>query len=172
MQKIVGSLLDYARSRPPGEAGRADVNELLRRTADLLLPAARKSRVEIALELADALPSAAAEPDALQQIFVNLVQNAVQAMPEGGAVTLKSALATGDVAIEVLVIDQGAGIPPAERERVFEAFYTTKASGAGTGLGLAVCRHLVAGFRGSLDAVDPPAGTGACFRLVVPSAPP
>ncbi|HEU5060903.1 MAG TPA: histidine kinase dimerization/phospho-acceptor domain-containing protein, partial [Kofleriaceae bacterium] len=92
MQKIVGSLLDYARSRPPGESGRADVNELLRKTADLLLPTARKSRVEIALELAAALPSAAAEPDALQQIFVNLVQNAVQAMADGGVVTLKSGL--------------------------------------------------------------------------------
>jgi len=172
MQKIVGSLLDYARSRPPGEAGRADVNELLRRTADLLLPAARKSRVEIALELSEALPSAAAEPDALQQIFVNLVQNAVQAMADGGAVRLQSRLAPGEVAIEVLVTDQGPGIAPAERERVFDAFYTTKASGTGTGLGLAVCRHLVAGFRGSLDAVDPPDGAGACFRLVVPSVSP
>jgi len=171
MKKIVGSLLDYARSRPPGEAARADVNELLRRTADLLLPTARKSRVEIALELAAALPSAAAEPDALQQIFVNLVQNAIQAMPDGGAVTVQSGLAPGEVAIEVRVVDRGPGISPAERERVFEAFYTTKAAGAGTGLGLAVCRHLVAGFRGSLDAVDPPGGAaGACFRLVVPSA--
>ena len=68
------------------------------------------------------------------------------------------------------VLDRGPGIPSAERERVFEAFYTTKAAGAGTGLGLAVSRHLVAGFRGSLDAVDPPAGAGACFRLVIPSA--
>ena len=171
MKKIVGSLLDYARSRPPDEAGRADVNELLRRTADLLLPAARKSRVEIALELASALPSAAAEPDALQQIFVNLVQNAIQAMPEGGAVSVTSGLAPGDVAIEIRVSDRGPGIPPDERERVFEAFYTTKAAGTGTGLGLAVCRHLVAGFRGSLDAIDPPGGAGACFRLVIPSAP-
>ena len=170
MQKIVGSLLDYARSRPPGESGRADVNELLGRTADLLLPTARKSRVEIALDLAAALPSAAAEPDALQQIFVNLVQNAIQAMPEGGAVTVQSGLLPGDVAIEVRVIDRGPGIPPAERERVFDAFYTTKAAGSGTGLGLAVCRHLVAGFRGTLEAVDPPDGAGACFRLVVPSA--
>ena len=168
MQKIVGGLLDYARSAPAGAGGAADVNQLLRRTADLLVPTARRARVELALELADELPSAAAPPDALQQIFVNLAQNAIQAMSDGGTVTFASAMAGDDGPIEVRIIDSGPGIPAGERERVFDAFYTTKAAGSGTGLGLAVCRHLVGGFRGALDVEDAPGGRGACFRVVIP----
>jgi signal transduction histidine kinase len=171
MQKIVGSLLDYARTRPDGDVETADVNDLVRRTADLLLPTARRSRCEIALDLAAALPAASADADAVQQVLVNLVQNAIQSMPDGGAVTVTSRLAPGDVAIVVQVIDRGPGVPADQRERVFEAFYTTKAAGSGTGLGLAVCRHLVAGFRGTIDVHDAPDGPGACFRVIIPSAP-
>jgi two-component system NtrC family sensor kinase len=170
MQKIVGGLLDYARARQDISSGAADVNQLLRRTADLMAPTARRSRIEIDLELADRLPPAAADPDPLQQIFVNLVQNAVQAMPDGGPILLRSRLRSGDLAIEVSVIDSGPGVPASERERVFEAFHTTKAAGAGTGLGLAVCRHLVAGSRGTIEVTGAPDRSGACFRVVIPAA--
>ena len=170
MQRIVGGLLDYARSRPDAIAGESDVDLVLRRTAELLAPTARRSRVEVVVEPAGDLPAAAAPADDLQQVLVNLVQNAVQAMPDGGVVTLRSGLTPGAVAIEVLVIDTGPGVPAAERERVFEAFYTTKAPGSGTGLGLAVCRHLVAGFRGALELREPEGGPGACFRVVIPVA--
>jgi signal transduction histidine kinase len=168
MQKIVGGLLDYARATPAGSGGASDVNQLLRRTADLLVPTARRARVELQLELATELPSGAAPPDALQQIFVNLAQNAIQAMPDGGAVTLESRMAGDHGPIEVRVIDGGPGVPAGERERVFDAFYTTKEVGTGTGLGLAVCRHLVGGFRGTLDVEEAPGGRGACFRVVIP----
>jgi len=170
MQRIVGGLLDYARSRPDTSDGTADVNQLLRRTADLMAPAARRARADIQLELASALPPAAADSDALQQVLVNLVHNAMQAMPDGGPVVVRSALTAGDVAIEVQVIDRGPGVPPEERERVFEPFYTTKTAGSGTGLGLAVCRHLVTGFRGSIDVQPAPDGPGACFRVLIPAA--
>lgn len=167
MKGIVGSLLDYARSeRAPRPAGHADVNGTLRHTAALLVPELRHARVAVDMQLADDLPQVHAHPHALQQVFVNLVQNAAHAMPEGGTITIESCMAPGNVAVQVLVTDQGAGVPPAERKRIFDPFITTKE--AGTGLGLAVCKHLVTGFGGGIDVTDAPDGRGARFRVVIP----
>jgi two-component system NtrC family sensor kinase len=169
MKTIVGSLLDYSRSEKPEVAGEyADVNELLERTSALLGPSVKQSGITIELDLAKHLPRALADDHAVQQIFVNLVQNAVQAMPEGGTVTLASGLAPGDVAIEVRVTDEGPGVPAEERERVFEPFYTTKDVGKGTGLGLAVCKHLVKRLGATIRVVDAPSGRGAQFVVVIP----
>jgi signal transduction histidine kinase len=170
MKGIIGNLLDYSRSeRAPRPEGETDVNESLRHTAALMVPQLRKSRVVLDLELAEDLPAAVAGAHALQQVFVNLVQNAAQAMPEGGRVTVTSGFAPGKVAIEVNVIDAGPGVPPGERKRIFEPFVTTKVSG--TGLGLAVCKHLVTSFGGSVDVSDGPGGRGARFRVIIPIAP-
>jgi signal transduction histidine kinase len=89
-------------------------------------------------------------------------------MPGGGTVRVTTQTAVGDTAIEAFVDDQGPGIPLADRSRVFDPFFTTKEAGAGTGLGLAVCRHLVVGFGGGLEVSDAPGGRGARFRVVIP----
>ncbi len=167
MKTIVGALLDYSRAEPPPRAS-ADVNDILRRTAALLAPSLRRSRIDVDLALADRLPRPAADGHALQQIFLNLAQNAAQAMPDGGTLRVTSRLADDQPVIEVLVDDQGSGVPAAERERIFDAFYTTKEAGTGTGLGLAVCKHLVAQFRGGIEVGDRPGGRGARFRVVIP----
>lgn len=170
MKGIIGNLLDYSRSeRAPRPEGETDVNESLRHTAALMVPQLRRSRVVLDLDLADDLPPAQAGAHALQQVFVNLVVNAAQAMPEGGRVAVTSGFAPGKVAIEVNVIDAGPGVPPGERKRIFEPFVTTKLSG--TGLGLAVCKHLVTSFGGSIDVSDGPDGRGARFRVIIPIAP-
>ena len=167
MKGIIGTLLDYSRSeRAPRPEGATDVNDSIRHTATLMVPQLRRSRVALDLDLADGLPAAAAGAHALQQVFVNLVQNAAQAMPGGGTVRVTSAFAPGKVAIEVNVTDQGPGVPESERKRIFEPFVTTKLSG--TGLGLAVCKHLVTSFGGSIDVSDGPAGRGARFRVIIP----
>jgi signal transduction histidine kinase len=80
-----------------------------------------------------------------------------------------SGFAPGKVAIEVNVVDQGPGVPAGERKRIFEPFVTTKLSG--TGLGLAVCKHLVTSFGGSIDVGDHPSGRGARFRVLIPIEP-
>ncbi|WP_428265430.1 sensor histidine kinase [Haliangium sp.] len=167
MKGIVGNLLDYSRSeRAPRPDGRTDVNESLRHTAQLMVPQLRKAGVTLTLSLAEGLPAAAAGTHALQQVFVNLIQNAAQAMPNGGPVAVASGFAPGRVAIEVTVTDSGPGVPEAEVKRIFEPFVTTKVSG--TGLGLAVCKHLVVSFGGSIDVSPGPGGRGACFRVVIP----
>jgi signal transduction histidine kinase len=167
MKGIVGNLLDYSRSeRAPRPEGETDVNDSIRHTAALMVPELRRTRVTLDLDLADGLPPAAAGAHALQQVFVNLVQNAAQAMPGGGPVRVTSGFATGKVAIEVNVLDQGPGVPVGERKRIFEPFVTTKLSG--TGLGLAVCKHLVTSFGGSIDVGDNSSGRGARFRVLIP----
>lgn len=170
MKRIVGALLDYSRAEPaPASTEPADVNQLVRRTAALLLPSLKRRAVTVELDLADDLPNAAVEAYQLQQVLVNLVQNGIQAMPDGGVITLTSQLA-GDQ-LEITVDDEGPGLRPDERDQIFETFYTTKAAGQGTGLGLALCRYLLAKVSGSVDAVEPPPGkTGARFRVRLPVA--
>jgi signal transduction histidine kinase len=173
MKSIVGNLLDYSRSeRAPrtAESARADVNATLRHTADLLVPQLRGMGVRLDMDLADDLPECAADVHALQQVFVNLVQNAAQAMPGGGTVTIDSRRAPGNVAVQVCVTDQGEGIAKQDRHRVFEPFFTTKEAGTGTGLGLAVCKHLITSAGGTIDVSDGPEGQGARFRVVIPAA--
>jgi len=110
------------------------------------------------------------DAEALEQVAGNLLVNAAQAMAERqGSVRLSARalcrLAATPDWVEVCVEDEGPGIPPADLERVFADFFTTKSGGSG--LGLAICRHLVAEHQGSLRAENRPAG-GACFRLGLP----
>ncbi len=167
MKSIVGDLLDYARSdHTPALKGSTDVAELLRRTEALLVPTLRRQDVRVSIDVAEDLPRAAVEGHALQQVFVNLVQNAAQAMPGGGAVELTARAVDGS--IEVQICDEGPGIAPEVRERIFEPFVTTKRAGEGTGLGLAVCRYLVGKMGGKIEACDAAGSRGAKLRVVIP----
>ena len=91
-------------------------------------------------------------------------------MSEGGTITVASKPVAGGIATQISVIDDGPGIPAADRTRVFDPFFTTKAPGTGTGLGLAVVKHLVATAGGSIEVADGPNGRGAEFRVVIPNA--
>ncbi len=166
----MNSLLRFAR---PG-GGRREAIDLARvLTAAAVDSAARFQEAGLRLErdyprglivLGDA--------EALEQVVGNLLVNAAQAMSERrGSVRLTARtlcrLASEPDWVEVLVEDEGPGIPAADLERVFADFFTTKSGGSG--LGLAICRHLVAEHHGSLSAENRPAG-GACFRLGLPLA--
>jgi signal transduction histidine kinase len=170
MKSIVSGLLDYARVETEVR-GPTDLAAVIRHVAALMQPQLRRARVRLELEVDD-LPEVAADAHALQQVLVNLVQNAAQAMqPDGGAVIARASRAPGGVAARVEILDGGPGLPAGDRARVFDPFYTTKEAGVGTGLGLAVCKHLVATFGGSIEADDrPDGGRGACFRVVIPTS--
>ncbi len=115
--------------------------------------------------LAEALPAVRADAGQIHQVLVNLLLNAVQAMPDGGTVEIATWAEEGVAVVEVR--DHGAGLPDVPVERLFEPFYTTKA--AGTGLGLHVCRRIAQSHGGRLDAANAE-GDGAAFRLVLPTA--
>src|SRR5690606_31523286 len=120
------------------------LHQVLARVQLLLQPSLKKGRVELAFEQNADSDQVAASEQSLQQIFVNLIQNSAQAMPDGGVVTVKTS--SYGKSVVALVLDQGPGIAPKERSQVFDAFYTTKQAGHGTGLGLAVVKHLVTEF--------------------------
>lgn len=170
MKAIVSGLLDYARVEKETR-GPTDLAVVIKHCAALVQPTLRRARATLEVDLAADLPEVAADAHALQQVLVNLFQNAAQAMqPAGGAVSARASRGAGDVTVVVEVSDEGPGVPADERARIFDPFYTTKEAGVGTGLGLAVCKHLVATFGGSIDVGEGPGGRGARFRVVIPRA--
>ncbi|MDY0162771.1 hybrid sensor histidine kinase/response regulator [Desulfobotulus sp.] len=124
---------------------------------------------EVAIHVEEDTPfTLITDPHKLRQILVNLVENAIQATPKGGCVTLSSQLTdTGKVTIQVQ--DTGPGIPESVKKRIFDPFFTTKPQGKGTGLGLYLCRDLSHHLGGELEVSSRP-GEGACFTLTLPRA--
>ncbi|HEY1812350.1 MAG TPA: ATP-binding protein [Kofleriaceae bacterium] len=176
MKKIIGGLLEYARAPRPSEpivgsagAGTSLPETVVRHVGALVAPQLRRARAQLVTSVTATAPIAI-EAHALQQVLVNLVQNAAQALVDGGTITVSAVPAPGGVATIIKVADDGPGIAPADRGKVFDPFYTTKAPGTGTGLGLAVCKHLVATAGGSIEVGDGPNGRGAEFRVVIPNA--
>jgi signal transduction histidine kinase len=182
MKSIVGGLLEYARAQRKSErliaaqSGAADIScdpgAVLRHVSALLEPQLRRTRATLALDVTATAPLAM-EAHALQQVVVNLAQNAAQAMAAAnveGVLAIAARPAPGGIATLITVTDEGPGVPPSDRGRVFDPFFTTKAAGSGTGLGLAVCKHLVATAGGTIEVGDGPNGRGAEFRVVIPHA--
>jgi signal transduction histidine kinase len=163
---IMRSLLNMA--RPDGrERQPVDVGALLEGSLNFLTEKFRVRQIRVSRDLADGM-SVFADEEKLQQLFLNLFLNAADAMPEGGnlRVTLR---ALDPDSLEVLVIDDGHGIPSEVLQRMFEPFYTTKGAGQGTGLGLVVARGIVRDHGGTIGVASEP-GEGAEFRVVLPRA--
>ncbi len=123
-----------------------------------------------------ALPSVEASAPELEQVFLNLFLNALDAMPDGGelavdARTTDVRLRRGGAAIEIVVADSGPGIPEEIRERVFEPFFTTKDEGRGSGLGLSICEGIVRSHGGEIgEHAEPGRGAHLVVRLPVKEA--
>ena len=164
---VVGDLLAFARHSAPRRAAveLAPVVERALRLRGFQLAAAHvRSRVE----LPSGLPAVHGDARQLQQVVLNLVTNALQAMPQGGELQV-TARREGDlVALEIR--DTGTGIPPHARPHIFEPFFTTKREGEGTGLGLSVSYGIAAAHGGTLSLVET-SERGTCFRLSLPLAP-
>jgi PAS domain S-box-containing protein len=165
-KEIVEGLLRF--SRPSGETQRAEpLNPILRGVVAMLEPGARCPSVRITLDLeATAGTLVNGSRNELEQVFFNLGSNALDAMPQGGELTLATRLLQGQQA-EVQVRDTGTGIPQDRLPRIFEPFYTTKEAGKGTGLGLAICWRIVEEARGSIDVASE-VGRGTTFRVRLP----
>lgn len=160
---VLRGLLDY--SRPdPGEREPMSLNASVEHVVALLGPVAGKS-IEVRKDLDPEAPAMFGEPQKIQQILVNLGMNARDAMPEGGRLTFRTFRSEGNVCLEVR--DTGCGMTRDVMERVFEPFFSTKARGKGTGLGLAMVANIVAAHGGSIR-VDSQPGEGTAFRIEFP----
>jgi PAS domain S-box-containing protein len=180
VNRVMEALLDLGR---PLRFTFAPVNlhELLERVCLLAEPAARGQEVQLVRRYDPSLPPLWADVDRLVQVFQNLVQNGIEAMPGGGKLTLTTRMSTDPLyarvdlgagprpLVEVLVQDEGEGIPEALRDRVFDPFVTTKPRGLG--LGLALAHRIVEEHRGALRVRSTP-GKGTTFACYLPTAPP
>ena len=131
------------------------------------------NRIDLLLRLTPDLPLAKADARRLQQVFLNLINNAVAAMPEGGKLTIHSRLEKKQRRIIAEFQDTGCGIKTSDIDHIFEPFFTTKPEGQGTGLGLFVSYGIIANYGGSIDCIsqhgdapERPSGTIFTIRLV------
>jgi signal transduction histidine kinase len=166
MERLLDVVLDHARPGAVPDGGTAvDVAAVLESVTELVRHRAIKRGISLTLEVATDLPVVAVEDDALRQIVLNLMLNAIDATPDGGAVCLRAtADATG---VTITVTDSGPGVPEELRGRVFEPFFSTRSDRAG-GLGLAITRRVVEGARGTIAVAESERG-GAEFRVWLPA---
>ena len=162
LRNLVNEFSQFARM-PDLELSPGSVNQPVERAANLHDRNARDVRVATAL--AEGLPDVGLDAEALARAVGNLVLNAVEATPPGGRVLVTTA-STDTGGVEILVDDQGSGIQPGSRERIFEPYFTTKPGG--TGLGLAMAWKIISEHAGRVEIHDAPGG-GARFRIVLPA---
>jgi signal transduction histidine kinase/ActR/RegA family two-component response regulator len=165
--KIVKNLLTFARQEKP-ERKPTDVNVILKRALELRAYELKVSNIEVGTQLAPDLPETMADPHQLQQVFLNLIVNAEQAMIDAhgkGLLRLSTRLEPGKIL--VFFSDDGPGIPQENLRRIFEPFFTTKPVGKGTGLGLSICQGIIGEHGGRVDVVST-IGRGTTFIIELP----
>ena len=175
--RIIQDLLLYTRRAPPVRT-KIDINDCLRECASLFRMECERQHVACITELTADLPPVEADRQHMQEAFNHLIENALQAMPNGGSLCLRTATAdpvtlsrglhqAGAVAIEIA--DTGQGIKPDHSAQIFQPFFTTKQAGRGTGLGLAIVQETVRAHDGRIT-VDSEPGKGTTFTIQLPAA--
>jgi two-component system, NtrC family, sensor kinase len=162
---IIERMRDFYRPAR-GELAPYNLNRGLEETLELAALNLRKLPIKMIFTPDPALPPVVCDSDQLRQVFLNLILNAIDAMPEGGTLTVRTE--AGPTMALVEIADTGIGIPPEVRERLFEPFFTTKPSG--TGLGLSISAHIVTQHGGQI-LVESQEGQGSTFRVVLPYHP-
>jgi len=175
IERIVRRMLDRTRAET-AELNPLDLNTLLRRICDATGPALETGRVCLETAFDPRLPPIAGDADHLQQVFINLINNALDAMPSGGRLRMATSSADwgdppnngGGPQVVVDVVDTGCGMSRETQARIFEPLYTTKESGKGAGLGLVVVSHVMQEHGGQIE-VESETGQGTRFRLRFPT---
>jgi signal transduction histidine kinase len=171
ISEIVRRMLD--RTRPQDvEMERLDLKSFLRRIFETIAPLFASHGIRLVEDVEADLPCINANADRLQQIFINLINNALDAMPNGGELKITArgrVSAEGRAQVAVEVADTGVGMTEDVRLRIFDLMFTTKRRGQGTGLGLVIVGQVVREHGGSIEVTSTP-GEGTCFRLIFPAA--
>jgi signal transduction histidine kinase/putative methionine-R-sulfoxide reductase with GAF domain len=167
-REVVRRLLDFSRQ---GEFlhAEADIHEVIAAVLALLNHQAQLAQVEIRAALWDDLPRLTVDKNQMQQVLINLIQNAIQAMPDGGSIDIQTQVQSQNdlERVTVSLQDSGIGIPSENLERIFEPFFTTRQGEDGTGLGLAISYSIVSEHGGFIDVNSQP-GEGARFTIWLP----
>jgi len=159
-ERIINSLLDYARSKPP-TVRKTDINPVIQES---LSRTTIPDQVEVQSQMDRTLPSIQADPDQLVQVFGNIILNAVQAMPDGGQLSVKSEASSPEM-IALSFSDTGVGISEENLGKIWEPLFTTKAKGIG--LGLPITKTIVEAHGGTIE-VESTVGEGTTFTVKLP----
>ncbi len=162
--KLVQNLLNFARQSPP-ELQKVNLNTVVNHALDLISHSVKENNIRVFNELDPSLPEITADANQLQQVCINLILNAIQAMPQGGRLTLRTYLQDVQVILEVQ--DTGIGIPPENISKLFTPFFSTKPEVKGVGLGLPVAYGIIQQHKGKIE-VRSKAGEGTTFTVTLP----
>ncbi len=163
---IIRGLLDFSRQRKP-DATVCNINSVLNECVALLENQALFHNIQITTEFEKDLPMIIVDPSQMQQVFINMIINAAEAMEEGGELTLKTHFDPIKEFIEIEITDTGHGIPDEDMEKLFDPFFTTKEVGHGTGLGLAISYGIIKEHQGTIS-VESEVGQGTTFHISLP----
>jgi two-component system, NtrC family, sensor kinase len=165
-QKTIREILDYSR-KSRGIKTLQDVNALIKNTISLIEYVLKVNKIRINLNLDDIIPKVRVEENQMKQVFFNLLKNSIDAMPCGGEIMVSSVFKKNTNTLEISFNDTGCGISKADMNSIFEAFFTTKEPGKGTGLGLNICIDIIKNHDGDMF-VESNEGKGTSFRVVLP----
>jgi two-component system NtrC family sensor kinase len=165
--RIVKDLLEFARQSEP-EMKILNVNNVLRKAIAITTHPAELQNISLATHLAGELPDVRGDTDKLQQVFVNVIINALQAMLNGGELTVGTRLAENGKFVEIEISDTGCGIPQEDLGKLFDPFFSTKKTGEGTGLGLSVSLGIIQKHNGTID-VKSKIDEGSTFIIRLPA---
>lgn len=163
-RKITHRMLGFARRMEP-RLDDVEINKVLDQTIDILANHASINEIEIHKNFADHLPIIASDQSQLQQVFMNLINNAIDAIGKDGNIDVRTQLDKGW--LRVIIEDDGPGMPDPVKKRVFDPFYTTKPNGKGTGLGLSISYNIIEKMGGRIT-VDSTLGKGTTFTVSLP----
>jgi len=164
--KVMNQLLSFARRKAP-ERRPLDLRRVIEDSAEIFQERFARTQIHVEMALTDSCPLVLADADQMSQVVINLIMNAVHAMPEGG--TLRVGLAPAQQMVELTIADTGHGMPKELSKKIFEPFFTTKEFGQGTGLGLTVVKGIIEEHQGSI-AVESEEGKGTTFKVLLPLA--
>jgi signal transduction histidine kinase len=168
--QIVSNLLSFSRQSPPS-FGNVQIDELMQRCILLSRHKLELNDIRLVSDIQPNLPPVEGDFNQLQQCIINLIFNAIDAMPEGGTLNLSGRFNADRDMVIVTVKDSGRGISPDDLKHVFEPFFTTKNEGYGVGLGLSTVYGIIERHKGTVN-VESRLGEGAAFRLELPVAGP
>jgi signal transduction histidine kinase len=165
LNKITKDLLAFARPQDPKFVF-SDIVEGIQKATFLIKKRAEDQKIEIITKIDQNIPKVLIDPEQIQQVFLNVMVNAVQAMPEGGKLEIEAVRIAGG-SLRITIADTGKGIPKENLRRIFSPFFTTKHQG--TGLGLSICRSIIEKHDGRID-VESRVGAGTRFVITLPSS--
>ena len=171
-KKIVENMMSFARL-PSGQEEFTDLNRGLENVMELVKNNLLTKKIDLEVRLAPDLPKVRGDAGELQQVFFNLINNAVAAMPGGGRLTVITKINPYTNLVEAIFADTGSGIPQEIGDRIFDPFFTTKKVGEGTGLGLAVSYAIISKYGGNIRFESRAAGesaggsTGTTFFIIL-----